>query len=225
MIIVANWKMNGNFALIDTFSSHLKSSSLHTIILCPPHPLLPYAKHVLQTVFIGAQDCHAFNSGAHTGFVSPKLIHEVGCTYVILGHSERRHMETNEDIRAKAQAAMEASLIPIICVGESLEVRERAAHISFVLTQVKESTKNLKGPYIIAYEPIWAIGTGKVCAPVDIQAMHQEIKGACPGVKVLYGGSVKALNAKELATLDHVDGFLVGGASLDVHEFNKIVNV
>lgn len=216
--------MNGSTTLIDVFAEQIAEGISHEVVICPPLPLIDYAaRHGGYKFAIGAQDCHSFQSGAYTGFTSPTLLKELGCKYVIIGHSERRHIESNHDVLLKAKAAIEAGLIPIICVGESLEAREKGEHIPTVITQLRESTMDVKGDFIIAYEPIWAIGTGKVCAIEDIDEMHLEIKKTIPGVPILYGGSVKASNARDIADIASVNGFLVGGASLDVTEFNQII--
>lgn len=223
MIIVANWKMNGTKEETSSWTSNISLSS-HTIILCPPFPLLDYAVTLSKDkCYVGGQDCHYESSGAYTGFTSPTLLKKIGCNYVILGHSERRHLETNGDIQKKARAAQEAGLTPIICVGESRDLRTAQKHLGFVEGQVRECTVDLKNNYMIAYEPLWAIGTGEVCSLDDIEGMHSMIKSLVP-VEVLYGGSVKPDNAKDILALSKVDGLLVGGASLSAESFNRIIS-
>ena len=223
MIIVANWKMNGNKDSVREWFSSLSTSKGH-IVFCPPFPLIDMASQIApEHVHVGAQDCHYEGHGAFTGFTSPVLLKEMGCRYVILGHSERRFMESNEEVQKKAASAQKVGLIPIICVGESREMREKGQHLSFVKEQVRVCTKGLEDGFLLAYEPLWAIGTGEVCHVKDIAEMHGMMK-TLSKANVLYGGSVKPDNAKDILSLVDVDGLLVGGASLDVMSFNQIIS-
>lgn len=223
-IIAGNWKMHGTResarALVQGVLPALRPEA--EVIFCPPFPLLAEVGTILKGAHLGAQDCHFEREGAHTGDVSPVLLREFGCRYVIVGHSERRagHSESSELVRQKAEAAVSTGLIPIVCVGESRQQREAGQAEAVVAEQVQESAP--KGEFILAYEPIWAIGTGLTPTLADIAAMHRHIK-ALADVPVLYGGSVKASNAKEILHLPGVDGVLVGGASLNKEEFCKII--
>jgi triosephosphate isomerase len=229
MYIVANWKMNGTRDDITVWADALAPSA-HNVILCPPLPLVDEAVRCAGLkLYIGAQDCAEHDAGPYTGFTSPVLLKEMGCAYVILGHSERRHLESNGDVRQKAHAAQKAGLIPIICVGEDAEIREREEHLDFVKRQAQECTSGLSrdlsaglsAEFFLAYEPKWAIGTGRVCDVSDIEEMHGMLR-ALYREPLLYGGSVTPQNAKGILDLDNVDGVLVGGASLDVHSMNGI---
>lgn len=240
--IIANWKMHGSATLINEITPALLAWSAAdpyaTAIICPPFPYLNALKQALfdSDVKLGAQDCHAKSSGAYTGDVSAEMLVENGCTHVILGHSERRaqHGETNEQVHAKATAALAAGLTPVICIGESLAQRSSGNAVEIVVEQAKQSTPNPQSPIpnphlLLAYEPIWAIGTGKVPSLEEIAEMHQALKAAMKEhlgtpPAVLYGGSVKAANAAPILALESVDGALVGGASLDKNEFLGILN-
>jgi triosephosphate isomerase len=236
-LIVGNWKMNGLVAdsqkrTGDIVSLVKGASNLRAdIVLCPPFTLL--AATITQTretgIAVGAQDCHAAPSGAFTGNISAQMLQDLGCGYVIVGHSERRqyHGETDAQIKAKAEAAIGAKIIPIICVGETDAERTAGKHKDVVTAQIKgalPATLTAENG-VIAYEPVWAIGTGKTASPEDIKDMHAHIRGLVPpGVKILYGGSVKAANAAETLSTPNVDGALVGGASLKSDEFWSIIS-
>ena len=220
-IVVANWKMNGDILLLQGWLNEL-SVAHYKVILCPPMPLLPLAKEHLRQIDLGAQDCHFEERGAYTGFTSPLLLKNVGCDFVILGHSERRSFETDAIVAKKAKAAQEAGLTPIICVGESLAVRQEGKHIDFVLNQLRAILPTLGSDFIIAYEPLWAIGTGLTANLLDIEEMHRAINDLTH-TKILYGGSVKPDNAGSILSMKYVDGLLVGGASLNIEDFNSIL--
>jgi triosephosphate isomerase (TIM) len=186
-------------------------------------------------VALGGQDCHAKESGAYTGDISAQMLKDAGASYVIVGHSERRagYGESDAQVRAKAGAAMTARLTPIVCVGETREQREAGRAIEIVSRQIEGSTpppSTWGGAIVIAYEPIWAIGTGLTPTPRDVAEMHGEIRALLGRIfssvgaatRILYGGSVKPANAKELLGLPNVDGALVGGASLKAVEFLEI---
>ena len=184
-----------------------------------------------------AQDCSAHDSGAYTGEISTSMLTKLGCSYVVLGHSERReyHQESDELVSAKAHKAVEAGLVPIVCVGEGLEVRQAGEHVSYTLAQVEGSLAGFSAEQVaalvVAYEPVWAIGTGEVATPEDAQEVCGAIRArirelhadaAADGVRVLYGGSVKAANVGAIMAQADVDGCLVGGASLQADEFGAI---
>ncbi len=214
--------MHGTRESARALAAAIRPAANATIILCPPFTLLAEA----GTKFaLGGQDCHAQAQGAHTGDISAAMLKDAGCTYVIVGHSERRqnHGETDASVHAKAGAALTAGLTPIVCVGETLEQRKSGRAEAVVAQQIRESAP--QGEFILAYEPIWAIGTGETASEADIAAMHRHIKTLLPAnTPVLYGGSVKASNAKEILYIPGVDGVLVGGASLKAEEFCAIID-
>jgi triosephosphate isomerase len=231
--------MNGSLALLSELApiaATAKKSPNVDVAICPPFTLIAPARTRGAGLPIGAQDCHGAESGAHTGNVSAAMLKEVGARLVIVGHSERRaeQRESNESVRAKAEAALRQGLQAIVCVGESDEQRAAGAQIEVVSGQLRGSlpqTGEGEGELVIAYEPIWAIGTGKVATPADVAEMHAAIRaelGRALGhrgatVRILYGGSVKADNAAELFAVDNVDGALVGGASLTAKDFVPII--
>ena len=230
-IIVGNWKMHGSVALAETLVSAVASFAAQVqskceIVLCPPTVLLPAVSRLVQGSFlgVGGQDCSAEQEGAHTGDISASMLAEAGCRYVIVGHSERRarYKELNEMVKAKAEAAQAAGLIPIICVGEMLAQREAGLASRYVTQQVRECVP-AGGQFLLAYEPVWAIGSGKVPRGADIEQMHAQILSLLPDAKVLYGGSVKATNAAEIMSVPGVSGVLVGGASVVLEEFLGII--
>lgn len=208
------------------------------LAICPPATLLAALSEAVAGtgLLTGAQDCHAKVSGAHTGDISAAMIKDAGGHFVIVGHSERRadHHETNDLVKSKAQAALDAGLTPIICVGETRAEREAGQAEAIVLAQVEGSVPEAfhEGGLVIAYEPVWTIGTGLVPSAADVLAMHGAIHqslldrfgGLGADVPLLYGGSVNGSNAGELLHLAHVDGALVGGASLTADGFLKILH-
>jgi triosephosphate isomerase (TIM) len=202
------------------------------MLLCPPATLLAAVDAVLagSGVALGGQDCHAAPSGAHTGDISAEMLADAGCGYVILGHSERRqhHGETDAIVRAKLSAALRAGLAPILCVGETLAEREAGRAIETVTSQLAGSLPESMPPdrLVVAYEPVWAIGTGRSATADDIAAMHLAIRTRLPAAtRILYGGSVNPKNAAELLAVENVDGALVGGASLKAEDFLAIAGV
>jgi len=233
-LIIANWKMNPSSVsaavrlAAKTEKGALKSGN--DIVVAPPFPFLLSVKKVLKKAKLGAQDDFWENQGAYTGEISPAMLKSSGVKYVIVGHSERRRLgETDDAINKKIKASLKAGLKPILCVGESLEVRKKGltAAKNFVKSQLKKDLKGLPRPggIIVAYEPIWAIGTGKSDKPQDTVEMAIFIKGiAGSKAKILYGGSVTSKNAKNFLQYKEIDGALVGGASLKAGEFNKIIN-
>jgi triosephosphate isomerase (TIM) len=239
-LIAGNWKMNGSLAASAAFGRDLADWLAKTayqaadILICPPFPYLIPLQTALagQGVSVGAQNCHANLSGAHTGDVSPSQLADCGASYVILGHSERRqdHQETSAGVKAKAETALKAGLSVIICVGETLAERDAGQAVAVVRDQLLASLPNsfTESSVILAYEPIWAIGTGRTASLADIAEMHAALRAALPdglqkGVRILYGGSVKPQNAVEILALSDVDGALVGGASLTVPDFTAIL--
>lgn len=239
-LVAGNWKMNGlradGLVRANAILDHARRTTLRCdVVLCPPASLLWPVGEALKgsSIALGAQDCHAQASGAHTGDLAAAMIVEAGGRYVIVGHSERRagHGETNAAVAAKAKAARAAGLVPIICVGESQAERDGGRALEIVSRQVMESVPDdsTAANTIIAYEPIWAIGTGRTPTTADIEEVHAAVRkawGRGDGVqlRVLYGGSVKGSNASAILALAEVDGALVGGASLDAADFCKIID-
>ena len=241
-LIAGNWKMNGlsgesSQQIKDLITRSSKSNAPGCdILICPPFTLLKEMADLAKgsALSIGAQDCHANASGAHTGDISAQMLVDAGVGYVIVGHSERRtdHLETNEMVKAKAEATLGANLIAIVCVGETLQERENGSTLDVVSDQIKNSLPNgaTAANTVIAYEPVWAIGTGKTPTADDVAQVHAHMRNDlsklmsdAAGVRLLYGGSVKASNAVELMGLANVDGALVGGASLKADDFWPIV--
>ncbi len=243
-VIAGNWKMNmlpnETLSFIEALAPRVKNSEAE-VILCVPYTDLFYALLAAQetNIKIGAQNMHWEDSGAYTGEVSAKMLKSIGVEYVILGHSERRQYfaETDETVNKKVKKALEEGLKPIVCVGETLEQREAGKTDEVIGKQIEIGLGGLKetdfATLIIAYEPIWAIGTGKTAtseqANETIRAIRKKIvemygNEVASNVIIQYGGSVKSANAKELFTTSDIDGGLVGGASLKVEEFEKIIN-
>jgi triosephosphate isomerase len=233
-IIAGNWKMNGGPGGVAAYAAALRAAPVDAaLIVCPPFPLLPGFAALLagSGVRLGAQDCHASASGAHTGDVSAVLLKEIGASHVILGHSERRadHAESNAMVSGKVAAALAAGLVPITCVGETEEQRDAGEAEDVVRTQLRHSLPpGFAG--IVAYEPVWAIGTGRTPSAADVAAMHGAIRAALVAqfpagggaIPILYGGSVKPGHAASLLGLPDVGGALVGGASLNAADFLAI---
>lgn len=234
-LIVGNWKMNGELELVETMVACLSPlASKAFIVLCPPATLIQAAARLAKPagIGVGGQDCHEQTDGAFTGDISAGMLKEAGAHYVIIGHSERRqhHHETNDIVRKKALKAMRIGLKPIICVGETQAEREAGKAEAVVDGQLWESIpEEASGhDFLLAYEPVWAIGSGNTATRADIEAMHAlaervALKKTGKVVPVIYGGSVKAENAKEILSCAHVAGVLVGGASLKAEEFGKII--
>ncbi|HEY2816641.1 MAG TPA: triose-phosphate isomerase [Casimicrobiaceae bacterium] len=234
-LVVGNWKMNGGLAsnarLLDRLTSEWRPSEGRSLAVCVPFPYLGQAQAALGGTSIawGAQDVSASPSGAFTGDVAAGMLVEFGCRYVLVGHSERRqiHGESDRDVAAKAKAALDARLTPIVCVGETLAERDAGTTEAVVMRQLRAVVDAL-GPelqkIVLAYEPVWAIGTRRTATPAQAQEVHALLRAAlaksdAPDVRILYGGSVKAANAAALFAMPDVDGGLVGGASLDANEF------
>jgi triosephosphate isomerase len=239
-LVAGNWKMNGLSASLAELGKLKEALAAQAppceVLICPPFTLIAQAAwHVKGAFALGGQDCHAKPSGAFTGDVSAEMLKDAGASYVIVGHSERRqyHGERDGDVAAKAEAAWRAGLTAIICVGETEDQRSAGQHNHVCAGQIDGSVPlaATAANTVIAYEPVWAIGTGKTPTPDDVKAMHAHIR-AClirhlgEGarlLRILYGGSVKADNAAELLNLAEVNGALVGGASLKAEEFQRIV--
>ncbi len=238
-LVAGNWKLNGSIAdtatLIDGILSGLDRVTATDVAICPPYPYLAQAQSLLagSAVSLGAQNVSDQGSGAYTGEVSAAMLKEFGCDYVIVGHSERRSLygESDEFIARKFSAAQAAGLIPVLCVGESLEEREQGVTENVVARQL-DAVLALSGVSalansVIAYEPVWAIGTGKTASPDEAQAVHRFIRDRISShdgdvaekVQILYGGSVKPDNAEELFSQADIDGGLIGGASLKAEDF------
>ena len=243
IIIAGNWKMHKTNEEAEKLARGLlervKPRDGVKMVLCPPFTALERVSKVIEGSFIelGAQNLFYEKEGAYTGEISPLMLRSVGCQYVIIGHSERRKFfkETDELINRKIKSAMEEGLIPIFCVGETLEERERGKAQVVVERQVREGLKDIdrEGEVVIAYEPVWAIGTGRTATPETASQMHKFIRGIigeiwgevkAQEITILYGGSVKPENIDSLMSQDEIDGVLVGGASLDVDSFARIYN-
>lgn len=236
-IAAGNWKMNGTKAALAELSALTAAlpQDPPEVVICPPAPLLFRAADMSGLIVIGAQDCHMQTSGAFTGDISAAMIADAGARYVIVGHSERRetHGETNAQVHDKAEAAWAAGLTPIICIGEALDDREASNTLDIIAGQLAGSVPDAVSASntVIAYEPIWAIGTGKVPTLDQIIEVHDFIRAKLTNrlgatgdlVPLLYGGSVKADNAATIFEATNVDGALVGGASLKASDFAPIV--
>jgi len=236
-LIAGNWKMHGTLAEATALAGALAAAKGKAeLLVCPPFPHLVPVAAVLAggELGLGGQDCHAAAKGAHTGDVSAVMLRDLGATYVILGHSERRadHGETDAMVAAKAGAAIAAGLAPIICIGETLAQREAGQAETIVTAQLAGSLPPgfAAAGGVVAYEPVWAIGTGRVPTEADITALHARLREemvrlcgpAGAGLRLLYGGSVKPANAASILALPEVDGALVGGAALVAADFLAI---
>ncbi len=242
--IAGNWKMNNTFGEVNILLSKLKKLladvSAIDIAVCPPYPYLSLAVEILKDteITVGAQNMAWEKSGAYTGEVSPDMLKDVGCRYVILGHSERRKYfaEDDEFINKKIKLAISSGLNPIVCVGETLQQRENKETEHVIKSQIEGCLRGLLYREIreltIAYEPIWAIGTGKTATPDQAQQAHQMIRDwikreydgdIAESIRIQYGGSVKPNNAEQLLSQVDIDGALVGGASLDAESFAGII--
>ncbi len=240
-LVAGNWKMNGSRASLGEIAAMRRAvdagqAGAAEVAVCPPATLLAGAAAILQggALNLGAQDCCAADNGAYTGDISAPMLRDAGAIYVIVGHSERRagHGESDAAVRAKAEAAHRAGLTAILCVGETRAEREGGRAVEIVRGQLKGSlpAKATPADLVVAYEPVWAIGTGLTPTPADVADMHGAIRAllgeiygeAGARMRILYGGSVKPANAGELLGLPNVDGALVGGASLKAADFMAI---
>lgn len=238
--IVGNWKMNGTRSMLSEARAIDRAAQRYMkaeVAVAPPYTLIHAVHREVEQIGVGAQDCFPGEDGAHTGDISATMIADAGAKFVILGHSERRadHSETESQINAKIESALEAGLRIILCCGETLPIREKGEAETFVLEQLRASLPKIEDAaerLTVAYEPVWAIGTGKTAMPEDIEAMHKAIRGLLDEtygadhsaqVRILYGGSVKPDNAREILSIPEVGGALVGGASLSAESFLGIV--
>ncbi|MBI5573216.1 MAG: triose-phosphate isomerase [Elusimicrobia bacterium] len=243
-LIAGNWKMNKTVGetveLVTQLKQKLSDVRNREILVCPPFTSLVVAKEVIKNsnIKLGAQNMYFEKSGAFTGEISPLMLKDIGCEYVIIGHSERRQYfgETDESVHKKMRVAFENGLFPIVCVGETLQQREQNETFSVIERQVRIGLTGLTGEepkiLVIAYEPVWAIGTGKTATPQQAEEVHAFIrklyseiygKDAAESVRILYGGSVKPDNFSEIMRQPNIDGGLVGGASLKADDFIKLV--
>ncbi len=231
-IAAGNWKMHGlsaDLREVDALMARPARAGV-TTLLCPPATLLaPMAALVAGRIAIGGQDCHAQVQGAHTGDISAAMLADAGASHVILGHSERRadHGESDATVAAKVRAALAAGLIPVICVGETAAQHAAGATLSVITAQLGAALPEAAAQVIVAYEPVWAIGTGKVPTGAEIAAAHaalRAVRADMAATPILYGGSVKPENAAEIFALADVDGALVGGASLTAAAFGAIID-
>ena len=243
-LVAGNWKMNGlspSLAELRALKAHVKRNPVLSadLMVCPPATLLARASDVLvgSGIALGAQDCHPLRSGAHTGDISAEMLADCGATAVIVGHSERRtdHGEIDALVNAKARAAHRAGLTAIICVGETEKERHDGATLAVVARQLKGSVPqgSRAANTVIAYEPVWAIGTGLTPTPADIAEVHGFVRGElgrligegeAGRLRILYGGSVKPANASEILSVEDVNGALVGGASLRADDLYAILS-
>ncbi len=241
-LVAGNWKLNGSLEsvseLLAGITEQIPTVGATEVAVCPPFVYLQHAGQLLQDtgIALGAQDCSDQAEGAYTGEVSPAMIREFGCTYVIIGHSERRHIYGESDalVAAKFERAQEHSLIPILCVGETLEEREGGQTEAVIARQLDAvlTRSGIEGfdNAVIAYEPVWAIGTGKTATPQQAQQVHafardrlsRQDEGIAGGIRILYGGSMKPENAGALLQENDIDGGLIGGASLKAEDFVAI---
>ena len=241
-LIAGNWKMNGlradGTALARTIADRARGGDAPAVdwVVCPPFTLLHAVAEQLagSPVALGAQDCHYEERGAHTGDVAPGMLRDLCCSHIIVGHSERRqdHGETSEVVQAKAEAARANGMTPILCIGETQDERDAGKTMDVLTRQLEGSLPAAgEGDLVVAYEPVWAIGTGRTATAEDVREAHAHVRarllrayGETAGsrVRILYGGSVKATNAGELMATDNVDGALVGGASLKADDFWEI---
>ena len=238
-LAAGNWKMNGTKAALAEVQALLGACPAPAceVLLCPPASLISaMAAHAGPALQVGAQDCHAKPNGAHTGDLSAPMLADAGASHVILGHSERRadHGETDAQVRAKAEAALAAGLVAIVCIGETEAQRDQGETLEVIGAQLDGSVPDgaTAANLVIAYEPVWAIGTGRTPTPAQIAEVHAFLRARLTArigaeaakTRLLYGGSVKPGNAVEIFALPHVDGALVGGASLKAADFAPIVN-
>ena len=238
-LVMGNWKMNGSLATNASLLASLRASSHNTdtcdVVVCVPFPYLAQVAESLRdsSVMFGAQDLSHNQQGAYTGDVSADMLADLGCSWVLVGHSERRshHAETDQLVAHKASAALAVGLTPVVCIGETLAEQEAGHTLGVVARQlapVLALGESAVSAMVIAYEPVWAIGTGRTATPQQAQDVHAAIRTSLDSVgaghvRILYGGSVNASNAAQLFSMSDIDGALVGGASLIAEEFSRIV--
>jgi len=238
-LVIANWKMHGSTASVMDFIdqwNRLPALADVCTVVCPPHPYLATIGDRMAGMALGGQNCAEQADGAFTGEVSAGMLVDLGCCYAIVGHSERRSLygESDAVVAAKAASAAAAGMTAVVCVGESLDEREREEHEAVVCGQLSSSLALAEAKdVVVAYEPVWAIGTGHTATPAQADSMHavirnqllQQFGDSGKSIPIIYGGSVKPGNAAELFQCDHIDGALVGGASLDANSFWQIASV
>ena len=234
-IIVANWKMNGTINFIDNFIKQLSNKNnldpYLCAIICPPFAYINHISYQLNNnYYLGGQDCSLFLKGPYTGDISASMLSDIGCNFCIIGHSERRtkYKESNNEVAVKAVNSLNNNINPIICVGETFQQKQTNQTKEIISEQIRTSVPKFStnNNTIIAYEPVWSIGTGLTPSIEEINDIHCFIKNEIKGYenyKIIYGGSVKSTNSKEISNLENVDGVLVGGASLHIEEFNNIL--
>ncbi|MDC3074942.1 triose-phosphate isomerase [Pelagibacteraceae bacterium] len=230
-IFIANWKLNGNYSFLKDYYEKLKVNSNNCTIICSTSIYLKSLKGNDDNLFCGAQDVSSYKDGAYTGELSASMLKDNNIDFCLVGHSERRQhfAETNNSVNIKSSNLIEENIIPVICIGETLEQKENNLTEEILFTQIKDSVPVSANHQnvLIAYEPVWAIGTGLTPTLDEINQVHELIKNfdaKFRNFKVLYGGSVKSANSKEINDLNYVDGCLIGGASLKVDEFNTIIS-
>ena len=237
-LVVGNWKMNGNRQdnadLLAKVVAGWRGDYRAEVVICPPFPYLHHTHELLagSVIELGAQNVNEEEKGAFTGEVSASMLADMDCKFVIIGHNERRRLqgETDERVARKFIAAQRAGLVPILCVGESLEMREQGQYLQVIerqlLAVINQVGRDAMLNAVIAYEPVWAVGTGKTATPQQAEEVHGFIRkllgDTAEKIRILYGGSVKAHNAEQLFALPDIDGALLGGASLDAEEFLTI---
>ena len=230
---VANWKLNSSFEFINNFigSLNIDKSTKKCVVICAPFIYLNYLESRKKDFYLGAQDCSYFEEGAYTGEISGKMLNEVGINFCVVGHSERRQYfnESNEIIKLKVIRLIENNIIPIICIGETLEEKNNNKTQNVLKNQLEEIVPESSNKFntIIAYEPIWAIGTGLTPSLEEIENAHKYIKKISEKLfnfTIIYGGSVNSKNSKLISNIDIVNGALIGGASLKINEINQIIN-
>jgi len=230
-IIIANWKLHGSIEFTQEYLKKLSfvgSDKEKILVICPPSTLIQYLKS--ENFYLGGQDCSNYSSGAYTGEISSELLKDIGCTFCLVGHSERRSIfkEDFKTILQKIEKLIENKIIPIFCIGENLQQRKENLTYEIIKDQINKSlpSKIDLEKIVFAYEPVWSIGTGLVPSIEQIAETHNFIKKNIfnnTKIKIVYGGSVKASNYKNIIDSDFVDGLLVGGASINLDEFNKII--
>lgn len=237
-LVVGNWKMNGslrkNADLLAAITKGWQGEHGADVVICPPFPYLNQVQKCLygSSIILGAQTVNEQEIGAYTGEVSASMLADLDCKFVIIGHNERRRMQHESDLQVARQfvAVQKAGLIPILCVGESLQDREQGMHLETISRQLnavfEHTGKDVFDRAVLAYEPVWAVGTGKTATPEQAEEVHKFMRSQlgllADDVRILYGGSVKAHNAQQLFALADIDGALLGGASLDAEEFLAI---
>tara|TARA_B100000945_G_scaffold199239_1_gene160176 strand:- start:829 stop:1545 length:717 start_codon:yes stop_codon:yes gene_type:complete len=230
-IFIANWKLNGDIQFIKEYYQKLIPSNNNCVVVCPPNIFLHQLKTNNSNLFSGAQDVSIYNEGAYTGEVSAAMLNDNNIKFCIVGHSERRQHfnESNKAVNLKSINLIKNKIIPVVCIGETLEEKEKKITKEVLLNQINESIPAISNNQntIIAYEPIWAIGTGLTPTLDDINEVHSYIRNIdrkFNKFKILYGGSVKSSNSADINQIKNVDGCLIGGASLKVNEFNTIIS-